>query len=258
MKKPRNILITGASSGLGMALAIQYAKKGVHLYITGRSHKRLLDVKKICAQKGATVDEKVIDVVDAKKFAAWVDAIYAAGGKIDLVIANAGISAGTAGGVESLQQVKKIFATNIDGVINTIHPVIQYMAQEKEGQVVIISSLAGYRGLPSSPAYSASKAAVKIYGEGLRGSLAKYGIGVTVVTPGYIKTPMTDVNTFKMPFLMDAKKAAQLIVRKLSNNPSRIAFPFGLYFVVWLLSVFPPCCTDWLLMRLPGKAGMSD
>jgi short-subunit dehydrogenase len=256
MKKPKNILITGASSGLGMALAIGYAKQGVHLYLTGRSHKRLLDVKKICVHKGATADEKVIDLTDAKKFSAWVDTIYASGGKIDLVIANAGISAGTEGGAESVQQVQKIFATNIDGVINTIHPVIDYMVQEKKGQVAIISSLAGYRGLPSSPAYSASKAAVKIYGEGLRGSMANKGIGVTVVTPGYIRTPMTDVNNFKMPLLMDATRAARIIIRKLSHNPARIAFPFGLYFVVWLLSVFPPCCTDWLLMMLPGKRGM--
>jgi short-subunit dehydrogenase len=130
------------------------------------------------------------------------------------------------------------------------------MEQERKGQVVIISSLAGYRGLPSSPAYCASKAAVKIYGEGLRGSLAKDGIGVTVVTPGYIRTPMTDVNKFPMPFLMNANKAARIIIRKLVHNPARIAMPLPLYFVVWLLSVFPPSCTDWLLMKMPGKAGI--
>lgn len=258
MKRPRNILISGASSGLGKALALAYAHGGVHLYLTGRNQKRLVEVKKMCEHKGASVDEKCIDVTDGKKIEAWVDAIYASGGKIDMVIANAGVSAGTAGGMESAQQVRKIFSTNIDGVINVIHPVIQYMEQERKGQVVIISSLAGYRGLPSSPAYCASKAAVKIYGEGLRGSLAKDGIGVTVVTPGYIRTPMTDVNAFPMPFLMSANKAARIIVRRLAHNPSRIAFPFPLYFVVWLLSVFPPFLTDRLLMRLPGKAGIKE
>lgn len=256
MKRPKNILISGASSGLGKALAISYAAGGVHLYLMGRNHKRLVEVKRMCEHKGAIVDEKCIDVVDGKKVEAWIDAIYAAGGKIDMVIANAGISAGTEGGMESVQQVHKIFATNIEGVINTIHPVIQYMVQERRGQVVIISSLAGYRGLPSSPAYCASKAAVKVYGEGLRGSLAKNGIGVTVVTPGYIRTPMTDVNKFYMPFLMGSNRAARLIVRRLRCNPARIAFPLPLYFIVWLLSIFPPFCTDWLLMKMPGKAGI--
>ncbi len=256
MKKPKNIFITGASSGLGKALALAYAGAGVHLYLTGRNHKRLVEVRKMCEHKGARVEEKAIDITDAKKMEAWIDAIYAAGGKIDTVIANAGISAGTAGGIESAEQVRQVFATNVDGVINTISPIIQYMAQESRGQVVIISSLAGYRGLPSSPAYSASKAAVKIYGEGLRGSLAKNGIGVTVVTPGYIRTPMTDVNKFTMPFLMNANIAAKIIVKKLLRNPARIAFPFPLYFIVWLMSVLPPRFTDAILMKLPGKSSL--
>ncbi len=256
MTKPKNILITGANSGLGKALALAYANSGINLYLSGRNHKRLVEVKKMCEHKGAIVSERALDVSDARKIEEWIDSIYLGGGKIDMVIANAGISAGTEGGAESAGQVRKIFSTNIDGVINTIHPVIEYMKQEKKGQVVIISSLAGYRGLPSSPAYSASKAAVRVYGEGLRGALAKDGIKVTVVTPGYIKTPMTDVNKFPMPFIMTAGKAARLIARRLQSNPSRIAFPFRLYFVVWLLSVLPPCSTDWLLAKMPGKKGL--
>ncbi len=241
---------------MGKALALAYAKAGVHLYITGRSHKRLIEVRKMCEHKGASVAEKCINVLDGKKFEDWIDAIYIGGGHIDMVIANAGISAGTAGGGESAGQVRKIFATNIDGVINTIHPIIEYMKQEKKGQVVIISSLAGFRGLPSSPAYSASKAAVRVYGEGLRGLLAKDGIGVTVVAPGYISTPMTDVNKFPMPFLMKAPATAKLIKRRLEWNPARIAFPLPLYFVVWLLSVLPQCFTDPIVSRLPGKTGL--
>lgn len=256
MKQPKNILITGASSGLGKALALAYAESGVNLYLTGRNQKRLVEVKRLCMKKGAVVIDRIINVADGKAMQAWVDSVYASGGKIDMVIANAGISAGTEGGAESADQVRKIFSTNIDGVVNTIHPVIEYMKQECEGQVVIIGSLAGYRGLPSSPAYSASKAAVRVYGEALRGSLLKEGIGVTVVTPGYIRTPMTDVNNFPMPFLMHSAKAAKLIVRRLRRNPARIAFPFPLYFVVWLLSVITPGATDWILSRMPGKKGL--
>ncbi len=252
-----NILITGASSGLGKALAIKYAKLGVtNLYLTGRNSKNLFEVKKICESNGSVVYEKSIDITDAKAFSLWVDSIYANGGKIDLVIANAGISAGTGGIGEGIEQVRKIFSTNIDGVINTIHPVIEYMKQEKSGQIAIISSLAGYRGIPGSPAYSASKAAVKVYGEGLRGVLAKDGIGLTVITPGYIKTPMTDINEFPMPFLMDAKQAARIIIKKLKRNPARIAFPWRLYAIIWFLSILPPCYTDWLFAKMPGKKSL--
>lgn len=258
MKNPNNILITGATSGLGRALALVYAKEGAVLYLTGRNQGRLADIKNKCESKGAKVVEKCLDVANAKEMQSWIDSIYLSGGKVDLVIANAGISAGTEGGSESVGQVRKIFATNIDGVVNTIHPVMEYMKQERKGQIVIISSLAGFRGLPSSPAYSASKAAVRVYGEGLRGSVAKDGIGVTVVAPGYIKTPMTDVNKFPMPFIIGAGRAARLIARKLKRNPSRIAFPFRLYFVVWLLSILPPCLTDPVFSRMPGKKGLGE
>jgi short-subunit dehydrogenase len=245
----QHILITGATSGIGTELAIQYAQNGVTLYLTGRSAERLQKVADSCINKGATIHTKSLDVTDAKAMASWIGTID----RLDIVIANAGISAGTGGGGESYEQVKNIFDTNIYGVINTIFPAIEIMKKQRAGQVAIVASLAGYRGLPSSPAYSGSKAAVKVYGEGLRGALKKEGVGLTVITPGYIKTPMTAVNQFYMPFLMDVDKAASLIIRKLQSNPARIAFPKPLYFVVWLLSVFPPCMTDWLFELLPEK-----
>jgi short-subunit dehydrogenase len=172
------------------------------------------------------------------------------------VIANAGISAGTSGGLESEDQIESIFKTNIDGVINTINPAIKIMEKQKYGQIAIISSLAGFRGLPSSPAYSASKSCVRVYGESIRGSLAPLGIKVNVVCPGYIKTPMTDVNEFPMPFLMDANKAAKIIKNGLRKNRSRIAFPFPLYFVVWLATLISTTITDPIFARLPKKKSL--
>jgi len=185
----------------------------------------------------------------------WIDKIeekYA----LDLVIANAGISAGTAGGPESFSQVKKIFSTNVDGVLNLVHPVIDKMKVRKKGQIALVSSLAGFRGLPSSPAYSASKSAVRVYGEALRGNLGKLGIEVNLICPGYVKTPMTDVNEFPMPFLMDASKSAEIIKRGLAKNKSRIAFPFPLYFVVWLSTLLSPRITDPIFAKLPGKKAL--
>lgn len=252
LQNPKTILITGASSGLGASLAIEYARSEISLYLAGRDEKRLNDVKKSCDERGAAVHVKALDVKDAGALAAWIDEIEK-DRQIDLVIANAGISAGTGGGGEDYNQVKNIFDTNIYGVINTISPAIIHMKKRRAGQIAIISSLAGFRGLPSSPAYCASKAAVKVYGEGLRGALAKDNVALTVVTPGYIRTPMTDVNNFYMPFLMEADKAAKLIREKLAKNPARLAFPFPFSFIVWFISILSPFIIDPILAMLPEK-----
>jgi short-subunit dehydrogenase len=249
IKTPRKILITGASSGLGAELAKQYATAGVTLFLTGRNSDRLNLVKNACTKKGAEVHVKILDIKNKEELSNWINSIV----ELDLVIANAGISAGTGGYGESIKQVENIFATNIDGVIHTIHPAIDIMQKQKNGQIAIISSLAGYRGMPSSPAYSASKAAVKVYGEALRGVLKKDGIALSVITPGYITTPMTNINNFIMPFKMDVEKAAKHIIKKLQKNPARIAFPFPLYFIVWLMSCLPPSIIDPIFSRLPQK-----
>lgn len=259
MYTPRNILITGASSGLGLELAKQYAGENITLYLTGRDENRLREIVQICEKKGANVISQAINIKDKEKITNFVNAAK----NIDMVIANAGISAGTGGGGESLEQIENIFDTNIYGLLNTIYPAIDNMKQKNleqknGGQVVLLSSMAGYRGLPSSPAYSASKGAVRIYGEALRGDLKIHNIGVTVITPGYINTPMTDVNNFPMPFKMSVEKAAKLIIRRLRKNPARIAFPFPMYFVMWLLSSLPPFLTDPLFAALPKKPSSNN
>lgn len=248
----KNILITGAGSGIGKALAIEYSTQNTNLFICGRNLEKLIETKKICESHGAKVYEKVIDVADKNIVDQWIAEIEK-NFEIDLIIANAGISAGTAGGPESFDQVKKIFDTNLFGVLNLIDAAVEKMKFRKRGQIAIISSLAGMRGLPSSPAYSGSKAAVRVYGEGLRGNLAQFGIKVNVVCPGYIKTPMTAVNKFPMPFLMEVDKCAKIIRRGLELNKSRIAFPFPLYFVVWLASLLSSKITDPIFAKLPGK-----
>jgi short-subunit dehydrogenase len=252
-QNPSTILITGASSGLGKALALHYAKEGVNLCLTGRDEARLRDISQSCIEKGAYVKASCVDVTDKMRMAAWINDCDASF-EIDLVIANAGISGGTSGANgENSQQVRKIFATNVDGVFNTIMPAIHKMQGRGKGQIAIISSLAGLRGMPSCPAYSASKAAVKAYGEGLRGQLISENIGVSVVCPGYIKTPLSDVNTFPMPFLMSAEKAAKHIAKKLKKNRSRIAFPWPLYWVLNLCGFLTPKFTDLIFNSLPKK-----
>jgi short-subunit dehydrogenase len=257
MKAPKNIIITGASSGLGAALAKYYAASGITLYLQGRDVQRLELVAQACRKQGAVVVCEILDITDAQSVSQWLTTIDGAT-PIDLIIANAGISAGTGGDGESAEQVRRIFATNIDGVINTVQPLISSMAARKSGQIAIISSLAGIRGLPSSPAYSASKACVRYYGEGLRGALKKSGVQVSVVCPGYIKTPMTEVNNFPMPFIMTPEKAAAIIARGLAKNKSRIAFPLTLYLPLWWLACLPVRLTDPFFAALPAKPSVAD
>lgn len=255
MLNPQNILITGASSGIGRALAIAYSKAGVNLFLCARNQENLQQTKTLCENLKAKVYIKILDVCDQLASKNWLDEIEQEFA-LDLVIANAGISAGTSQGTESFEQVQEIFNTNLNGVLNIIHPAIEKMLKRKNGQIAVISSLAGFRGLPSSPAYSASKSAVRVYCEGLRGNLQKFGIKVNAVCPGYVRSNMTAVNNFYMPFLMDTDKACDIIIKGLAKNKSRIAFPFALYFVVWLLTLISTKITDPLFAMLPSKSAM--
>jgi short-subunit dehydrogenase len=250
---PKNILITGASSGLGAALAEHYATPNVTLHLQGRNSGKLEQVAENCRKRGAHVNCKILDVTDHAGMHSW---ITGADGKtpLDLVIANAGVSAGPGIHGENGKQVREIFATNIDGVVNTVTPLLQTMIARKHGQIAIMASLAGLRGLPSCPAYSASKNCVRAYGEALRGWLSRQGVRVSVICPGYVETAMTATNEFPMPFMMSAEKAAGIIVDGLSRNKARIAFPGIMYYPVWFLSCLPVWLTDPLVSRLPGKA----
>lgn len=252
MPYPATIAITGASSGLGAALAEYYATPGTHLFLHGRDMARLESVAGKCRGLGAEITLFTADLRDRDAMAEWISRCDAAS-PIDLLIANAGISAGSGTEGEPTAQARAIFDVNVTGMLNTVLPAIALMKSRKRGQIALISSLAGMRGLPSSPAYSASKAAVKAYGEALRGALKRDGVRVSVVCPGYIRTPMTDVNDFPMPFLMEADMAAARIAAGLAANRSRIAFPFGLYFPLWLLSCLSPRLTDPLFAALPNK-----
>lgn len=248
------ILVTGASSGIGAALALAYADPGAVLALGGRDPARLDAVAAACRARGAAVTTAAVDVTDRAAMADWI-ARTDDDRPLDLVVANAGISAGTGDGGESEAQARRIFAVNVDGVLNTIHPAIDRMRPRGNGQVAIMSSLASFRGFPGAPAYCGSKAAVRVLGEALRGDLARAGIGVSVICPGYVESPMTAVNRFPMPMLMPADRAARIIRRGLDRNRGRIAFPWPVYATVRLLAALPVSWIDPLLRRLPSKGG---
>ena len=159
---------------------------------------------------------------------------------------------------QSAEQARRIFAVNLDGVLNTIYPAIAAMRGRGRGQLALMASLAGFRGLPGAPAYCASKAAVRVLGESLRGDLAGQGIAVSVICPGFVRSRMTARNPFPMPFLMDAEPAAALIKRRLARNVGRIAFPWPTAAVTWLLAALPAAWVDGIAARLPRKPAVES
>jgi short-subunit dehydrogenase len=251
---PRHILITGASSGLGEALAREYARTGLTLSLCGRDTARLNTIAADCRVRGATVHTAALDVIDRAAMAAWVTAQDAAL-PLDVVIANAGISGGTSGADGDDSKTRHIFAVNVDGVLNTVMPVLPLMRARKHGHVALMSSLASFRGIGGAPAYSASKAAIRIWGEALRSVIAPDNVKVTVICPGFVITPLTDVNTFHMPFLMKADRAARIIRRGLDRQKGRIAFPWPTYAAVLLLQALPDALAYLLTRNTPVKAG---
>ena len=250
----KNILITGASSGLGAALALHYAAPGKTLALSGRDHMRLSAIADQCHAKGALVLKGICDVTDRAAMSRWILAVDAQA-PLDLVIANAGISGGAGGVIEGepAEQARAIFDVNLTGVLNTFEPIIPRLKSRRVGQLAVMSSLASFNGWPGAPAYSASKAAVRVYGEALRGSLAAYNIGVTVLCPGFVRTAMTAVNDYPMPFLMDADRAAAIMARGMACNRARVAFPWPMALFSGLGGLLPPGLSAWLLARAPAK-----
>ncbi len=248
----KTILITGASSGIGAALAEAYAGQGVTLILIGRNEARLAEVEERCRARGATLYTFGVDVRDKEKLAQILNEIDTKC-PIDLLIANAGVSGGSGDRMESETQARMIFDTNLGGVLNTIHPMIPRMVKRGRGHIAMIASLASICALPSAPAYSASKAAVRYYGESLRGVLKSRGVVVSVVSPGYIETPMTKVNRFYMPFIMPVTTAAARIKHALDAGRTDIFFPRRLYAALYLLRAFPYFLQHFILDRLPSK-----
>src|SRR5688572_2237386 len=222
----KTILITGASSGIGKALALRFAEAGVTLALSGRDGSRLDAVAAECREQGATVVTHQIDARDRAAMTAWIVGVDRET-PVDLVVANAGVMSGTPaqGLVEGSDEAYKLIETNVLGVLNTVQPLLAPMMQRQQGQIAIVSSLAAFVALPDSPSYCASKSAVLSYGLALRALLADKGVNVSVICPGYITTPMSAREQVKKPQEMSAEKAAEIIVRGLAKNRAVIAFP---------------------------------
>ena len=239
MKSFSSIVITGASSGIGEALALDYAAPGVALALSGRDAQRLQAVAEACRAKGASVDAGQVDVADREAMAAWLTTFDDAH-PVDLLIANAGVSIDKDNSsLDDFSIIRKTFDVNVGGTLNTVESLLSRLMARKRGQIAVMASLASFIGLPYSASYNASKAAVRVWGESIRYVLKKYGIGVSVICPGFVTTRLTAEAPFPMPFIMSTARASAIIRRGLARNSARIAFPIGLTAAVWFGVTLP-------------------
>jgi short-subunit dehydrogenase len=240
MKSFRSIVITGASSGIGETLALDYAAPGVALALSGRDAARLQSVAEACRAKGAIVDAGQVDAADREAMAAWLtkfDDVH----PVDLLVANAGVSIDQDNSsLHDFSIIRKTFAINVDGVFNTIEPLVGRLMSRRRGQVAVVSSLAGFIGLPYAASYNGSKAAIRVWAESIRYVLCKFGVGVSVICPGFVVSRLTSSDApFPRPFLMSAERASTIIRRGLARDKARIAFPLPIKAAVWFGGCLP-------------------
>lgn len=249
------VFITGASSGIGQALARHYATRGATLGLVGRREPALLDL--VAGLPGSGHRHYALDVRDRATLHAAGHDFLAAGG-IDLVVANAGISVGTlTEETGDFEAFRAVIDTNLTAMVATFEPFIPAMKQARRGQLAGIASVAGIRGLPGAGAYSASKAAVIAYCESLRNELSPHGIHVSTIAPGYIRTPMTAHNPYAMPFLMDADVFAGKVARALDRSASYAVIPWQMGVVAKLMRLLPDAVYDHFAVRAPRKPRQS-
>jgi short-subunit dehydrogenase len=249
MRQPfRAVVITGASSGLGAALAEAYAAPQTVLGLLGRDRQRLGETADVCEARGAGVRMAAIDVVEAPAMAAWLTD-FDRDHPVELLVANAGTSAGPdrdspSEGVETATRQVRV---NLLGAINTIEPLLPALCRRGRGRIAVVASIAAYRGLPNSPGYCASKAGLRAYAEALRPRLAPRGVGVTIVCPGFFDSPMTDRWEGSTPFLLSTDDAARVVKRGIDRGRRRVAFPWPLVFGMQFCDLAPAFIGDAIL-----------
>lgn len=246
------VFITGASSGIGEAFAKHYAAQGATLGLVARRSELLQDLS---SRLNTQVSTYALDVREADALTQAANDFIQKFGVPDIVIANAGVSRGTLTELkEDSAAFKAIMDINVLGLLHTFQPFIAGMKERGSGNLVGIASIAGVRGLPGAGAYSASKAAAIAYLESLRVEMQKLGIHVTTIAPGYIKTPMTDVNAYSMPFLMDADVAVAKMAKAIAAKRRFVVVPWQMGWLARFMRLIPPALWDWAMKNAPKKA----
>jgi short-subunit dehydrogenase len=242
-------IITGASSGIGWSLAKQLAGQGCKVGLVARRLDNLTALAGEIEKAGGIAAYAPADVGER---AAIVEAIHTVArqlGPVDLLIANAGVGAPTLISPMNVSDVEKMIRVNVLGVIYSIEAVLPEMLERKKGHIAAVSSMAAYAGLPGEWGYTSSKAAVNNLMDGLRIQLRDKGIAVTTICPGFVKTPMTEVNEFHMPWLLEADDTARRIVWALARKKKVFNFPWQMSVLMWITRRLP----DWIVARAMGK-----
>jgi short-subunit dehydrogenase len=243
--KDKVAVITGASSGIGWAVAKALAAQQCRLGLVARRLDKLELLAAEIRQAGGTCALAAADVAEREPTLQAIRGLEPQLGPIDLLLANAGVGAPTHLNPPNIDQIERMFGVNLFGVIYSIEAVLPGMLERKQGHLAAVSSLSAYKGLPGESAYCASKAAVNTYLEGLRIQLRSRNIAVTTICPGFVKTPMTDPFEFKMPFVMDAERAARHIIKALARRRKVYNFPWQTTLIMKALRWLP----DWILAR---------
>lgn len=242
-------MVTGASSGIGRGVAVELSRRGATLGLVARRTETLQEIVSEFESRGGKALAVPGDVQDALAVRAAADRFREQLGPIDVLIANAGIGSTNDSAELRASEVAGVINVNVIGAANSVAAVVPEMVARGRGQLVVISSLAAYRGLPKSAAYCASKAAVSAFFESLRLDLQPRGIEVTIIHPGFIKTPLTAGRHAQMPFLMELDVAVEKILRAIEKKKKSYAFPWQLASVVRAGMIMPTSMYDWISRR---------
>lgn len=245
------IWITGASEGIGKATAEELARRGFVVYVSARSEDKLKEMSEAFSGSGE-IRPLPLDVTDRDACAACVDKIVGDVGKLAVCILNAGTFAPVRGKSLSFEDFEFTMGVNVDGVLNGLFPAVEAMKKAGQGQIAIVSSVAGYGGLPKNAAYGLSKAGLINFAESLKYDFDKMNIKIQIITPGFIDTPLTKKNDFPMPFLMEVDKAAERIADGLKSNAFEVTFPKRFTYILKVLNLLPYALYFPIVARMTG------
>lgn len=242
-------IITGASTGIGAALGVELGRRGHKVGLIARRAELLIEVAARVEAAGGKAAWAAADVTQRESLEAALRELEAKLGPCDVLVANAGSGEPTPAHKVPIDAIERILDLNVKGVLYAIGAVLPGMVARKSGHITAVSSVAGFRGLPGTAGYSASKAYVTTLLEGFRQDLRRFNIAVTSINPGFIETPLTEVNKFPMPFIMPVDRAARIIADGLEARPAELTFPWQMKFLMNLARVMPNWLYDLVITR---------
>lgn len=243
--KPEAVVLTGATGGLGLALAGELAAPGRHMLLAGRDPERLDAAERAARARGAITERLTVPLTEPEAFAEAL-AEYDKRHPIRLLFLSAGVKTGNQGGMEPLAQAERVIAVNLTAAFHAVQAVLPGMRARRSGQIALVSSMAALSPHADLLSYSATKAGLRAYGGALRRNLRGTGVRVSIITPGFIDTPMTDRQKGRTPFLISPERAARIIRRGLARRSSHITFPLILCLLIRLENLLPSVIGDWI------------